>query len=215
MFTGIVEQVGVLEDVRDAPGGKRLRIAAGPWAAHSAVGSSVSVSGVCLTVARADDRFLDFDVVPETLAKTTLGRKRPGDRVNLERSLRVGDRMDGHFVLGHVDGIAEVENVRTSSGEYVVELRPDAERMAYVIPKGSIAVEGISLTVAERHEETFTVALIPTTLQRTNFATLQRGDAVNLETDILVRTVIHRLQTLSPTDKLILPGNDRRKAALR
>jgi riboflavin synthase len=215
MFTGIIEQVGVVEDVRDAPAGMRLRIAAGPWAAQSAVGSSVCVCGVCLTVARADDRFLDFDVVHETLAKTTLGRKRPGDRVNLERSLRVGDRMDGHFVLGHVDGIAEVENVRTSSGEYVVELRPDADRMPYIVPQGSIAVEGISLTVAERNDETFAVALIPTTLQRTNLVTLRRGDAVNLETDILVRTVIHRLHTLSPTGHLPHTGNVRHKVALR
>lgn len=215
MFAGIIEQVGVVEDVREASFGQRLRIAAGPWAGHCPVGSSVSVCGVCLTVAGADDRFLGFDVVPETLARTTLGRKRAGDRVNLERSLRAGDRIDGHFVLGHVDGIAIIEDVRTASREYVVELRPDADVMPLVIPKGSIAVEGISLTVADRSDETFAVALVPTTLQRTNLSTMKRGDVVNLESDVLVRTVIHRLQSLSPTNRLPFDGNARRKVSRR
>ncbi len=167
-----------------------MRVAAGPWAADCPVGASICVSGVCLTVASRAEHFLEFDVVKETLSKTTLGRKQSGDRVNLERSLRAGDRLDGHFVQGHVDGTATVESVRHDFGEYFLTLRPQALLIRYIVPKGSVAVEGVSLTVAEHQRDLFSVALVPTTLQRTNLASFRAGDAVNIETDLMVRTLV-------------------------
>lgn len=191
MFTGIVNRVGVVEDVRTTTSGIRLRIGVGDWARHCSPGSSVCVSGVCLTVSGVSEPLLDFDVVPETIGKSNLGRKRPGDRLNLEPSIRVGDPIDGHFVQGHVDGTAEIEQVRTQAGEYVLRLRPESHLLPYVIPKGSIAIDGVSLTVAELGDDRFTIALIPTTLQRTNLSSLRSGDTVNVETDLLVRTIVH------------------------
>lgn len=202
MFTGIVENVGTVLEVASQPSGKRLRIEVGPMAKECDLGASVSVSGVCLTVCARDERSLSFDVIPETLAKSTLGSRRPRDAVNLERSLRVGDRLDGHFVQGHVDGTAEVVQVRTSGEEYVVWLRPEPALRPYLIPKGSVAVDGVSLTIADLSDDLFSVALIPTTLERTTLGRLQMRDRVNVETDVVTRTIVHHLHELSPSGGL-------------
>jgi len=175
------------------PGGCRLRIEAGDWAAECPVGASVAVSGICLTVVSATGCDLEFDVIHETLRRSNLGETRTGGLVNLERSLRIGDRMDGHFVQGHVDGTATVEEVRAADEDYVILLRPDESLIPYIIPKGAICIEGASLTIADIGEQGFTVALIPTTLARTNLGSLRVGDAVNIETDVMARTIVHCL----------------------
>lgn len=204
MFTGIIEQTGRITDTHAVSGGRRLRVEAGSVAAHCPQGASIAISGVCLTVAGIAGSELAFDVITETLEQSTLGSKRVGDRVNLERSLQVGDRLDGHFVQGHVDGRASVERIQTSSGEYVVWLRPDPSLTAYLIPKGSVAVDGVSLTIAAIRDDLFCVALIPTTLERTTLSLLTAGDRVNIESDIITRTIVHRLSEMSASGGLTL-----------
>lgn len=194
MFSGIVECQGCVTGLRaGGGGGVRLRVRAAGVASGTALGASVSVSGVCLTVAEIDGEHLEFDVVPETLRRTTLGDLRAGARVNLERSLRVGDRLDGHFVQGHVDGTATVAEVIRRSDEHELRFAPERGLMTYMIPKGSVAVDGVSLTIAAAAGDTFTVALIPTTLQVTTLGERCVGDRVNIETDILIRALFHRL----------------------
>lgn len=190
MFSGIIERTGKVVSTTGIPAGVRLRIDVGPMAGECALGASVAVSGVCLTVCGSAGNELDFDVIPETLSKTTLGQKRSGDRVNIERSLRPSDRIDGHFVQGHVEGLAIVREIRRSNGEWVVWLAAELGWRSCVIPKGSIAIDGVSLTIAAVDGERFSVALIPTTLERTTLGSLRVSDKVNIETDILARTVV-------------------------
>ena len=193
MFTGIVESIGTIAETRSVPGGRRLRIAACPWASECRLGASVAVSGVCLTVTSTSGEFLEFDVITETLDTSTLGARRTGDRVNLERALQAGDRFDGHFVQGHVDGKATVAQVRSSPKEWVIEFALRDGLRPYIIPKGSVAIDGVSLTVASVRSGSFTVALIPTTLEGTTLATLSVGAEVNIESDMLARTIVHHL----------------------
>jgi len=197
MFTGIVENTGTIAEARAVPGGRRLALRDVPWAAECELGASVAVSGVCLTVTDRGTNNLSFDVIAETLRQSTLGDKNPGDMVNLERSLRVGDRLDGHFVQGHVDGTAAVREIVSSPKEWVVWLQPQKELMPYVISKGSIAIDGVSLTIAEVRGNSFSVALIPTTLERTTFSEFRTGDRVNIESDVVTRTVVHTLARVS------------------
>lgn len=197
MFTGIVECTAVIESTRVVAGGMRLRVGGFPWAGQCKEGDSVSVSGVCLTVATIGNRSLEFDVIKETLDKTTLGAKSSGDTVNLERCLRVGDRLDGHFVQGHIDGTASVTEVRSTSAEWVTWLAPEQQLLPYLIPKGSISIDGVSLTIAALRDGAFSVALIPTTLERTTLVSLRIGDRVNVESDIVARTIVHRLESMS------------------
>lgn len=204
MFTGIVELTGTIRETRVVAGGRRLRVDAIPIARECKNGDSVCVQGVCLTVAAISGESLEFDVIMETLQRTTLGSKHVGDRVDLERSLRVGDRLDGHFVQGHIDGTAEVTEVRRSSREYVIGLCPDDQLTPYLIPKGSVAIDGVSLTIAEVRSGDFTVALIPTTLERTTLSTLAVGDLVNVESDIITRTIVHRLTQMTEAGGLTL-----------
>lgn len=193
MFTGIIESTGIIIDAAPTAAGRRLRIDLGPAAAECKPGDSISISGVCLTAAAINTNIIDFDVVGETLARTTLGLRRTNDRVNFERSLRIGDRLDGHFVQGHVDGTAVVEHVDRVPGEYTIRLRLLDELSPYVFSKGSITIDGVSLTIAHAEGDHFAVALIPTTLQRTTLGSLKPGDRVNVETDVLIRAVVHNL----------------------
>lgn len=202
MFTGIVESMGTVLSATEVAGGKRLRLDIGSVANDATPGASIAVNGVCLTVAHVSGQTCEFDVVAETLAKTTLGLKQTGDRVNLERSLRVGDRLDGHFVQGHIEGTARVERVVSIRGDCVVWFTPQDHLQAYIIPKGSIALDGVSLTIAESRDGAFSVALIPTTLQRTTLGAITRGNLVNMESDIITRTVIHHLERFAPLHAL-------------
>jgi len=188
VFTGLVQAVGVIIRAEPTAAGRRLVVDPGAWTHRPAPGESISVSGACLTQAGAFEGRLVFDVVPETLARTTLGAREPGSRVNLERSLAAGDLIGGHFVQGHVDGVGTVERVRTD-GEWRVRVAAPEAVAAYLVPKGSIAVEGVSLTIAAVDGDAFEIALIPTTLAETTLAELREGDRVNLEADTLAKTV--------------------------
>lgn len=200
MFTGIVETTGVVRALRPTAAGLRLVVDAGGLRERPVHGASISVSGVCQTVATDAFPLLEFDVVPETLRRTTIGRLRAGDPVNLEPSLRPSDRIEGHIVQGHVDGVARVTAVTEGGPEWLLGLElEDEEAGAYIIPKGSVAVDGVSLTVAECEATggaRFSVALIPTTLERTTLGRRRPGDAVNIETDITVRTIVTYLRRL-------------------
>ena len=196
MFTGIVQTMGIVQSIQPGSAGVRLTLDCPGLMRPVELGASVCVSGVCLTVTAADERSLSFDVIPETLSRSTLGDLRPGGRVNLERSLRAGDRMDGHAVQGHVDGTARVSGIVSGPGGHVVTLEGSAELMPYIIPKGSVCVDGVSLTIADVQADTFSVALIPTTLSVTTLGALGMGDRVNIETDILARTVVATCATV-------------------
>lgn len=173
MFTGIIDRQG-----RVVRTGRRLAVETG-WSDLD-LGESVAVAGVCLTVARRLDTLAEFDLVAETLKRTTLGRLTRGVQVNLERALRHGDRISGHLVQGHVEGTGRV----VQSGKV---LRIETPLAAMLTPKGSVAVDGVSLTVVDVEPEAFTVALIPTTRRITTLGAVRRGTRVNLETDVLTR----------------------------
>ena len=189
--------MGVVDGVQKHAGGVRLCVAA-PNLDPAKKGDSICVNGVCLTVASLENPGLGFDVISETLVKTNLGGLKPADRVNIEPSLKIGDRIDGHFVQGHVDGTAAIEKLSRTAREHVIWLRPQAHLLPCIIPKGSVSVDGVSLTVADISDATFSVALIPTTIERTTLGSLRVGDVVNIETDILVRTIIQALHRILP-----------------
>jgi riboflavin synthase len=193
MFTGLIEHVGVVERLATQPGGgARLSVRIGPLAAGTAVGDSIAIDGCCLTVTDVKGPLAVFDAVPESLRRTTLGERKAGDSVNLERALASGQRMGGHFVQGHIDGTAVVE--RTVPGEHWAEWHfrlQDAALVAQIVEKGSIAIDGISLTVAGCDGEgRFWVALIPETLKRTTLSGKDVDARVNIETDIIGKYVL-------------------------
>ncbi|MBU0718984.1 MAG: riboflavin synthase [Planctomycetes bacterium] len=194
MFTGIVETVGSVVEATPGPRGARLLVDVGALAGECSHGCSVSIAGVCLTVSAVAGNTLEFDVVAESLGKSALADRRKGDQVNVERALRVGDRLDGHFVQGHVDGLGRVLRVESAPSNWRVWIRPEAGVRAYLIPKGSVAIDGVSLTIAEVRDDSFAVALIPTTLKETTLRSLRVGDAVNIESDIITRSAIHYLR---------------------
>jgi riboflavin synthase len=189
MFTGIIEATAkILQKSDDG-----LTVERPAMFDDLKKGTSVSVSGVCLSVVQLDDTSMSFDVVPETFERTTFSSLATGDYVNLERALRADGRFEGHVVQGHVEGTAEVAQIRKkkTGAELVLSMTDDI--MTFVIPKGSIAVDGVSLTVAAADGNGCTVALIPHTLEHTTLGDLQQGDIVNIETDILGRTILTHL----------------------
>jgi riboflavin synthase len=192
MFTGIVEKSVAVTAVADRPQSRRLTLNCG-WN-DVRLGESVSVNGCCLTVAAIEGAHLGFDVVTETLNKTNLGGLQAGDRVHVERSLRMGDRVDGHFVQGHVDGVAQLVDAQFGPGETRLVLHAARDLMKFIVPKGSIALDGVSLTVAALAAEKFEVALIPTTLAVTELGNRNTGYAYNLEADVLSKTIVAFLE---------------------
>jgi riboflavin synthase len=186
MFTGIVEELGTVQAAARRGDTLRLVVAASTAREGSELGASVAVNAVCLTVVERPSDGLVFEVGPETLQRTTLARLAPGHRVNLERPLRFGGALGGHLVLGHVDGVGTVERVdRVESTARVRIALPDRELAPLLIPQGSVAIDGVSLTVAALAVTTFEVMLIPHTLAVTTFGTLAAGAAVNVETDVI------------------------------
>jgi riboflavin synthase len=195
MFTGIVEELGTVRGVEGHGDVVRLAVTAKVAREGSELGASVAVNGVCLTVVAAHPEGLDFEVGPETLARTTLGRVAPGDAVNLERPLRFGAALGGHLVLGHVDGIGAVEVVtRVESTARVRIALPGPALAPLLVPQGSVAVDGVSLTVAALENGAFEVMVIPHTLAMTTFGRLARGQAVNLEMDVIGKYVRRSLE---------------------
>lgn len=186
MFSGIVERIGTVERAEREPVGFRLGIRSG-LEPTPAPGESISVSGVCLTVERASGGVFEAVAVPETIAKTTLGALRPGSHVNLERALRVGDPLGGHWVQGHVDAVAPVVSVRREGADVRVGVEIPPALRPFVAAKGSIAFDGISLTVASLEGPVATVALVPYTLEHTIASEYRKGASVNLEVDLVAR----------------------------
>jgi riboflavin synthase len=197
MFTGLVETLGTVRSAEDDDDG-RLLVVAVPFAAELALGESVAVNGACLTVVASDAATCSFQAGPETLLRTNLGELVAGDRVNLERSLRVGDRLGGHMVQGHIDGMGRIAE-RQRQGEWeTVWFACPAELAGQMVSKGSVAVDGISLTLVDVTADRFSVALIPHTLANTTLGFKPIGASVNLETDILGKYVWKCIQNLRP-----------------
>jgi riboflavin synthase len=190
-----VETLARVVDLLEEPPGVRLTIAAGSLASGVAAGDSIAVNGCCLTVVRVDGEAVSFQAGAETLSRTNLGKLRPGRSVNLERSLVLGDRLGGHLVTGHIDGLGNLAERRDESDWSTIWIHAPQELMRQVAPKGSIAVDGASLTVVDVTADRFSVALIPHTLAATTLGTLAIGDTVNLETDLIAKYVARLLAT--------------------
>jgi riboflavin synthase len=199
MFTGLVREVGEVGWLRRTDQAVQLMVVAPRTASRVTRGESVAVNGCCLTVATHRDKQLLFDLLEESLQRTNLGGVKPGDPVNLERALRVDGRLGGHFVQGHVDCTAQVVSITEKGPDVRLEISLPREFARYATFKGSIAVNGVSLTIAELAEESFTVWIIPHTLEATNLGDLQDGDTVNLEFDVLAKYV-ERLVSPRSTD---------------
>jgi riboflavin synthase len=187
MFTGIVRERGHVASAVRNGGGVRFRIEAAETAAGANLGDSIAVAGCCLTVTDADDRALEFDAVPETIARSTLGRLEPGSEVNLEPALRAGDPLGGHFVQGHVDGLGQVRALNPEGDGARLRLDLARDLLRYCIEKGSLTVDGVALTVATLLDDGVEIALVPFTLEHTTLAALQPGDEVNVEVDLLAK----------------------------
>lgn len=191
MFTGIVRERGrIVAAERNGDGSAlRLRVAAPQTAAQTSLGDSVSVAGCCLTVTSVGEGALEFDAVPETIARTNLGRLGPGSEVNLEPALRAGEPLGGHYVQGHVDGVGHVRSVEPEGDGSRVWFDVPAELLRYCVEKGSLAVDGVSLTIAALDDSGVAIALVPHTLRETTLAALRPGDQANIEVDVLAKYV--------------------------
>ena len=189
MFTGIVREVGVVVGTEVAGGGKSLVVRAPETAARTGVGDSVSINGCCLTATAIIDGTMAFHAVPETIVRTTLGNLEPGVRVNVEPAIRAGEELGGHYVQGHVDAVGRIRSIDgEGEGLRVLVEAPDAVSR-YCVEKGSVTVDGVSLTVAELLGDAFAVALVPHTLEATTLRDLAPGQPVNLEADVLAKYV--------------------------
>jgi riboflavin synthase len=195
MFTGIIEGTARVKSVSKSKKGAdtTLRIGLGKLSRGLKKGDSVCVSGACLTVTKLSRGDADFEMVAETTRRTSLGGLRPGDRVNIERSLRVGDRLEGHFVLGHVDGTGIIDEITRLQSETKIWIELDSALVESVVPKGSIAVDGVSLTLVDVDDDRVSISLIPHTLKATTLGQRSRGDRVNIEADILGKYVAHNM----------------------
>jgi riboflavin synthase len=195
VFTGLIREIGTVTAREGGTDGVRLTIEAPHTAANAQLGDSIAIDGVCLTVVATGADSIAFDAVPETLARTSLGTLDQGSRVNLEQALRAGDALGGHYVQGHVDGAGRVRSVEAEGDGRRVWFDAPAEVLRYIVEKGSITVQGTSLTVAAVDEAGFAVALIPHTLEATTLGALEAEDRVNLEADVLAKYVeklLHR-----------------------
>jgi riboflavin synthase len=196
MFTGIIEGTATVKSVSKVRNGADtlLRIRLGKLGRGLKTGDSVSVSGACLTVSKLSKGDAEFQMVAETVRRTSLGSLKPSDKVNIERSLKVGERLEGHFVLGHVDGTGTVDDIVEKPTETTIWIQLDDKLAKSVVPKGSIAVDGVSLTLVDIDGEKVSISLIPHTLKMTTLGERSKGDMVNIETDILGKYVMHNLR---------------------
>jgi riboflavin synthase alpha subunit len=197
VFTGIVRELGRIVDVSGADDGVTLQVAAPATAATTAVGDSVAIAGVCLTAESVEDGRIRFHAVSETLGRTTLGGLREGERVNVEPALRAGEPLGGHLVQGHVDGVGTVRSVEPEGDGARIVVEAPQDVLRYCVEKGSITVDGVSLTVAALDEGTFSVALVPHTRSATTLGAMASGTSLNLEVDVLAKYV----------ERLVAPGH--------
>lgn len=206
MFSGIVEAIGTIDKADDKGGGMRFRICAPTIVRDAQMGESIAVNGTCLTVVEYSDEWFDVEVTQETLRCTTLGTLKAGRRVNLEKALKLSDRLGGHMVTGHVDTVGRLSEIKEDGFSKLMKFTLDKKWSAFFVKKGSVTVEGVSLTVADcgdvinnssaaghDHEFWFTVALIPHTMEVTTLGEIQIGDPVNVETDVIARYVVRLL----------------------
>jgi riboflavin synthase len=198
MFTGLIEKICLVKGIRRSAESMLLTIDLGELAKKSKTGDSIAISGACLTIARLQGSLASFDVSAETLAKSTLGRLQPSSEVNIEQSLKANDRFGGHFVLGHVDGTAMVDAIEKSGDFANIKFAAKTELLDAMVIKGSVAVDGISLTIAAVDIKSFSVSIIPETLKRTTLGKAKIGDIVNIETDIIVKTIKRQLDEILP-----------------
>jgi riboflavin synthase len=208
MFTGLVEAMGEVVALRPQPPGVRLVVRQPKIAAAAKIGDSISVNGCCLTVVERDAQTFAFDAGEETLRRTNLGRLQAGEWVNLERSLQVGDRLGGHFVTGHIDGLGTVERRIDAADWSTFWFRVSAAIARQMASKGSVAVDGVSLTLVDVEPERFSVALIPHTLSVTTLGRRGPGDEVNIETDVLAKYVEAQLKGRNDTQNVNPAGDD-------
>ncbi len=195
MFTGIIEGVGMVTSISKSKSGAEviIRVRLGKFGRGLKKGDSVCINGACLTATKLSRGEAEFEMVSETIRRTNLGQTKPGEMVNIERSLRVGDRLEGHFVLGHVDGTGVIDDVQKMSSETTIWIKLDERLTKSLAPKGSIAVDGVSLTLVGVEGDRVSISLIPHTLKVTTLGMKRRGDRVNIETDILAKYVMTNL----------------------
>ena len=198
MFTGLIEAVCVIKSVRRTGSAMILSLDLGGLADDCKIGDSIAVNGVCLTLTKLNGSTADFDVSTETIAKSTLETSKPSSQVNIERSLKADGRFGGHFVQGHIDGTAVVKAVDKQAQFAEIKFAPEPELLDSMVPKGSVAVDGISLTIAGIDKDVFSVAIIPETLNKTTLGKVKVGDKVNIETDIIVKTIKRQLEKILP-----------------
>lgn len=199
MFTGIIQKLGKVVKIAKTPYSANLAIDIGDLSSEVKQGGSVAVNGACLSAVMINKPVIEFDVVIETLNRTTLSNLTPSGLVNIELPLRLSDRLEGHFVQGHVDTTCKV--MRWEEKILTLTL-DDLEYMQYIIPKGSVTLDGVSLTIADFTENAFSVALIPTTLEHTTLGQKSLGDKINFEADILVKTIVKQQKSINPDEKL-------------
>lgn len=192
MFTGLIETLGIIRNIQAMGDVEQIEVSAPAIASALKFGDSVAVSGACLTVVKNDASAFCVEMMQETRARTSLKNLKPGSKVNLERALRVDSRLDGHLVAGHVDGIATLEEIVLYDRTRKYVFSADASLMIGMVPKGSVAIDGVSLTLIDADEKYFSVGIIPTTLSETTLTDLKTGDVVNIETDMIGKYV-HRL----------------------
>jgi riboflavin synthase len=197
MFTGIIRELGRISDLDRAGDGIVLTLTRPASFTHLSDGDSVAVNGACLTVLSSDETTWQVRLMHETLAKTNLGMVERGATVNLERPVAAGERFDGHFVQGHVDGVAGILEIKPVGADRVLRFRPPAALMPFFVPKGSISLNGVSLTIVEVLPDSFTSSLMPYTLEHTTFGSAKVGDLVNIEVDMIAKHVAHLLKKTS------------------
>ncbi len=192
MFTGIVEGIGVIREIADSTrrSATRITVDLGSHSDGLQTGQSVALNGVCLTAVNLSGTECVFEMIEETVAKTDLGNLKVGGVVNIERSLKIGDRLEGHFVLGHVDGVGIIQEINEKPDEVSISVVVPKDLSRYIVQKGSVAIDGISLTVVDVRDNVVSVSLIPHTVDVTNFRTRKPGDRVNIETDILGKYIM-------------------------
>lgn len=201
MFTGLIEAICTVKSAYTTGGGMRLAVDLGKLADECKIGDSIAINGVCLTIAQLRGSFAEFDVSGETLTKSTLGKLKPSSPVNVELAMKAVDRFGGHFVLGHVDGIATIKAISRQGQFAEIKFASNSELLAQMVVKGSVAVDGISLTIADMNEDSFSVSIIPETLRKTTLGQAKIGDTVNIETDIIVKTIRSAIDKLLPQEQ--------------
>ncbi|MDO5015313.1 MAG: riboflavin synthase [Clostridia bacterium] len=210
IFTGIIEEVGKIENIQNGSESTIIKVKADKVLKGTKVGDSIATSGVCLTVTSIGEDFYTADIMNVSLKKTSLKNLKRNDLVNLERAMKLGDRLDGHIVQGHVDGVGKIVNIEKSPNNYKIEINTDREILQFIVSGGSVALDGISLTVSDLFENSFQVSIIPTTLKDTSLMLKKIGDFLNIETDILgkyINKFVNPKKKFEITEKFLRENN--------